>query len=213
MISLKKSFELQNYIRGLYSSTLLLLTNTNNVTTVTLKHYRSKAWAEGQDEETIEPKQDEYQGSVNEMIQFAEYLNNEIAKLTAVVNKAKGSEYDTLIAQNKTKRLFKDSLVKMYGIRPSSKMTQGVATKFNAEGNQVNYTYDIERVTSIDFDRNMVKAIISRLSKELDETSQTIDSMGLNTQVDYDGDFEIGERLEDAFDRWKDKATSANQNG
>ena len=109
-----------------------------------------------------------------------------------------------MIAINNQKRKLLNHLTAMANIKAKECITQGRGVKFNGEGNQVTYLYDIKEVTTIDFDRNKVKAIVNRLRKELDETSTEIDLMQLNTQVDFDHIFDIGDSLEDAVEKWKD---------
>lgn len=82
--------------------------------------------------------------------------------------------------------------------------------KFNGEGNQTTYTYDIKEITTIDFDRNKVKAIASRLRRELDETSTEIDKMMLETSVYYVSIFEIGDDLEEAVTKYLDEKNKGN---
>lgn len=122
-------------------------------------------------------------------------------QLTTAINNAKHSndnDFDSLISINNRKRTLLNRLSTMANIKPSENITTGTSTKFNKEGNQVKYTYDIKEVTTIDFDRDVVKAIVSRLRKEVDTTSTEIDLMQLNTMVDFDTVYEIGDSLEDA---------------
>lgn len=202
MISLKKSFELQNYLRSIFGYATDVLTNNKMITTTVQKHYRSKAWSEAQDEETTVPKPTDYTFTINQLVEFVEYLTENITTLTSAINRAKGDKYDTLLANNNSKRRMLTCMLNMTGVKPTKTVTTGHSTRFNNDGNQVQYAYDIEEVKTIDFNRDVVKAIITRLRRELDESSQEIDNMALNTMVDYDNVFEIGENLEDAVARW-----------
>ena len=121
-------------------------------------------------------------------------------------NKAKtanGQDFDGMIAVNNRKRMLLNRLVTMANVKASETITTGKATKFNGEGNQTVYCYDIKEVTTIDFDRNKVKAIANRLRKELDDTSTKIDVMQLETMVEYETELDIGDNLEDAIEKWK----------
>lgn len=205
MISLKKSFELQNYLRGLFNEGTSILRRNDFITTTTQKHHRDDARADAKYEEIVLPKQTEYVFTPTELISFIEYVCAHIANLTTAINRAKGEKYDTLIANNNIKRRMLSYLLSMAQVKPSSRITKGRSNCFNNDGNQIEYVYDMEEVTTIDFDRNVVKAIITKLRRELDESSQEIDSMALNTMVDYENVFEIGEGLEDAFTRWHEQ--------
>ena len=61
----------------------------------------------------------------------------------------------------------------------------GVGYVFNKEGNQTTYRYDIERVKTIDFDRNRVRKLIKKLQKKADKVSNEIDVALLSTNVNY----------------------------
>ena len=207
MISLKKSFELQNYLNGLYSAALGILMMQDNTTTTKQEHLRKKVYAEAEDETITKPKRNEFEFSINELIEFSCFIQENMANLTEAINAAKHStekNLDGMIAINNQKRRLLNHLTTMTNIKAKECITQGRGVKFNGEGNQVTYLYDIKEVTTIDFDRNKVKAIVNRLRKELDKTSTEIDLMQLNTQVDFDHIFDIGDSLEDAVEKWKD---------
>lgn len=201
MITLKKSFELQNYLKQLFDNAITVLAYTDNVTTTKQEHLRKKAYDGAENEEIVKPKRNDYQFTVIELVDFACDIQKNMEQLTTAINNAKHSndnDFDSLISINNRKRTLLNRLSTMANIKPSENITTGTSTKFNEEGNQVKYTYDIKEVTTIDFDRDVVKAIVSRLRKEVDTTSTEIDLMQLNTMVDFDTVYEIGDSLEDA---------------
>ena len=69
----------------------------------------------------------------------------------------------------------------------------GVGYKFNAEGNQVSYRCDLKKVTTINFDRNKVRAFTSALNKKSDEISAELDKRMVNTQVYYEAPFDVND--------------------
>ena len=69
--------------------------------------------------------------------------------------------------------------------------------KFNQEGNQVIYHYDIDEVITIDFDRKDIKGLIKKLTKQCDELSIVLDGLLVTTEVDYTPVFDINDSLED----------------
>lgn len=207
MITLKKSFELQNYLGGLFEDALRILAYTDNITTTEQKHMRKKAYSDAENETIIKPKNNEYSFTVIELVDFAAAIQTEINRLTTAINIAKHSgenDFDGMIAINNSKRKLLSRLESMADIKPKTVTKTGQAYKFNGEGNQVAYTYDIEEVTTIDFDRNQIKAIVRRLRKELEEFSTAIDTMQLTTMVDFETIYEIGDKLEDAVDKFKE---------
>lgn len=206
MITLKKSFEVQNYLKKLSDEIIVILGYPANITVITQEHMRKKAFAEAEDEIIVKPKTTDCASDVGELIDFACYLQDESEKLTIAINKAKtanGQDFDGMIAVNNRKRMLLNRLVTMANVKASETITTGKATKFNGEGNQTVYCYDIKEVTTIDFDRNKVKAIANRLRKELDDTSTKIDVMQLETMVEYETELDIGDNLEDAIEKWK----------
>jgi len=205
MITLKKSFEYQNYLSELLSSALSVLSYRDNITTTTQKHLRKKSYSEATDEVIVVKKQVEHPYGINDLVSFIDILVNEIDYLTHAINKAKSYEdksYDAMIAMNNKKRNILRTYETMAGLKASESTIKGESDKFNADGEQVQYKYDIEQVTTIDFDRNLIKGKISRLRHELDETSDAIDEMQLHSKVDYEPIFEIGESFEDVVESY-----------
>ena len=69
----------------------------------------------------------------------------------------------------------------------------GTGYKFNAEGNQVSYRCDLKKVTTICFDRNKIRAYAVGLNKKADRVSAELDSLAVNTQVDYEPPFDVND--------------------
>lgn len=208
MITLKKSFELQNYMKGLLNSALLALAFADNITITKQEHMRKKSYENGEDEIIIKPKRPDFSYEVMELVDFTCHIQNTMDELTAAINDAKHSglkDYDGMISINNRKHTLLNRLNTMAAIKPSEVIKSGQGWKFNGEGNQVSYSYDIKETTTIDFDRNVVKAIISRLRKEVDKTSAEIDLMQLETMVDFNTIYEIGDSLEDAVEKYKER--------
>lgn len=206
MITLKKSFELQNYLTGLLNSAINVLSYDDNITTTVQKHLRKKSYSEANDEEIVVKKINDIPYSVDKLVAFIDVLLKEIENLTVAINKAKyykDKYFDALIAMNNKKRNLLRRYEYMASLKAQESVVRGQAEKFNEAGEQVTYKYDIEQVKTIDFDRNYIKKKVSQLRKELDETSDMIDDMQISSMVDFTSAFEIGESLEDAIARCK----------
>lgn len=206
MITLKKSFELHNYLKSLFDEGLSILSCSDNITVSKQEHMRNKVYSEAEDEITIKAKKVDYDFSINDLINFVCVVQTEMETLTTAINKAKHyneKDFDGMITINNRKRELLHRLLNMASVKPKENILQGYSVKFNEEGNQVTYCYDIKEVTTIDFDRNKVKAIASKLRKELDETSTNIDMMQLETMVDFKSKFEIGDSIEDCIAKLK----------
>ena len=75
------------------------------------------------------------------------------------------------------------------------------AYKFNADGEQVEYEYDAEVVTTINFDRNAVRAIKARVSRQANDASEFIDKCLATIEVEIQPLlFDIDDTLEDAIE-------------
>lgn len=208
MITLKKSFELQNYMSQLLNSALSILSRDDFITTTKQNHLRNKAYSEAENEEVVVKRLIELPFSVNELVDFVDLLVGEIEKLTIAINDGKhylGDHFDAMIAINGKKRNILRRYEVMASMKPSESIVKGTAEKFNEAGEQVPYRYDIEQVTTIDFDRNEIKKKVSRLRKEIEKTSDDIDAFQLRNIVDYEPIFEIGESLEDAIENRLEK--------
>ena len=81
--------------------------------------------------------------------------------------------------------------------KPTTKKWKGTDYKFNAEGNQTPYYYDVEITTKEAYDKDKAKKILKELSKESNELSIKIDSGVINTMVDYEPMFDVSEPYDD----------------
>ena len=210
MISLKKSFELSNYYESLMQ-TLRNYLNGRYAVKIVEKHFRSKSYSDAEDEVIERPKPYELDESitVNDMINFAVWLNGEICKLNKAVSLAKNSaeeNFDSMVAGNAAKRRIIGMLSDLAVIKSSETKSEGTARKFNDSGEQVSYTYPVEVVKTIDFDRNAVKKQLNALRREAEKTSEEIELMKLNLMVDYEPALTIGDTFEDAVLTYKENA-------
>ena len=87
----------------------------------------------------------------------------------------------------------------MLRYKVSKRTERGTDYKFNAEGNQTPYYYDIEVVTSENFDRAQAKAAAQSVIAKADEVSAAIDTALINTQVEYAVPFNVNDSFDDAM--------------
>ena len=161
-----------------------------NVTTVNEKHFRSRA-AAGQIDETLDVT--DYTSKVyptDKVIDFLLVLIDEREKLARAIQAAKSQmelDIDTAVDVNKKRHGAIEVLREMRQLKSSSLLRKNFGTGFifNNEGNQTNYRYDVEVVTTIDFDRNKIRATVDKLQKKADEVSAAIDAALINTEVNY----------------------------
>ena len=199
-MNLKESYRYANYLDILLSTAYHYLQNKGFVTTTKQNHLRSKANSETVDEVIDVQKPYDVEFTPNDVINFVVKVIKEKELLADAIAKAKaGAEIniDNAIAMNKKKQGFVGVLNGLANMKSSEKNTTGRAYKFNVAGDQVPYSYDVVETTSIDFDRNDVKGLIKRYTKNTDEISAKLDAIAINTEVSFNPTWDISDSFED----------------
>lgn len=138
----------------------------------------------------------------NDIIDFAVKIIAEKESLANAIATAKAGieiDIDNAVSMNKQKQRFVGVLNRLANMKANSSAVQRSDYKFNIDGNQIKYFYNIEQSTTIDFNRNDVKSLIKKYSKACDEVSSKLDSVGITTQVDHVPLFDINDSFEDAI--------------
>lgn len=200
-MNLKESYRYANYLDTLLNTAYRYLQNKGFTTTTKQNHLRSKANSEASDEIVEVQKPYDVEFTPNDIIDFVVGVITEKELLANAIAKAKsGAEIniDNAVAMNKKKQAFVSVLSGIVNIKPSEKTTQGTDYKFNQQdGNQIRYYYNIEETTIIDFNRNDVKALIKKYSKECDDISAKLDAIEINTIVEHTQKYDISDTFED----------------
>lgn len=202
---LKEAFRYQNFINRLISQTMGYLSYDKNVTRITQEHMRKKVNPEAENETVDMTTMRQFTYEVNDLIRFLEKFMEEREKLTSAISAAKSGcdvDIDAEIVNNKTRQGVVATLTRMAAIKPNEKMTRATDYKFNAEGNQVPYTYEVKEVSTIDFDRNRVKAIAKEMAAKCDEVSAGIDKIMVELAVDYAPWYSINDSYEDVVEQF-----------
>lgn len=197
---LKEAFRYQNFLSRMVDRTTMYLGNCNYITKTTQEHLRKKANHEAEDE-TVEVVVDRpFDCTNNQLVSFLEHLMKEKEKLTAAISAAKRTsdiDIDAELANNRTRQKVAGVLADMSKARPSESVIRGTAYKFNGEGNQVPYNYDVKQVTTIDFDRNKVRDASRAMVAKSDEVSTSIDKLMVELVVEYDPEYSVNDSFED----------------
>lgn len=202
---LKEAFRYQNFLNNLISTTSSYLTGNQYTTKTVQNHLRSKANPEA-DDEVIDLSVDRpLVYTANQMVEFLQHLIDEKQVLTEAISVAKKGcsiDIDAEIANNRTRQCVATLFSRMSGIRPSERLTKAYGYKFNAEGNQVQYAYDVKEVTTIDFDRNKTKAASKNLIQKADEISSAIDKVMVELEVSYEPKYSVNDSFEDVIEQF-----------
>ena len=193
-MNLKEAFQAQNKIEKLFDFVSGYLNDGKNLVSITEKHLRSKA-ADGQADENINIVVDN-KFPPDKVIDFLMLLIDEREKLAKAIHSAKSSmqfDLDSAVDVNKKRHLAAATLRELRQFKSSSLLEKnaGVGYVFNKEGNQTTYRYDIERVKTIDFDRNRVRELIKKLQAKADRVSNEIDAALISTTVKYKLPFDL----------------------
>lgn len=199
-MNLKESYRYANYLDRLLDTAYTYLRNKGFVTTTTQTHLRSKANSEAADETIEVQKHYDVEFTPMNVVDFAVKVLTEKEKLANAIAIAKaGTEIniDNAVALNKKKQGFANVLNTMANMKASEKTVSGSGFKFNAEGNQVKYYYDVNETTQIDFDRNDVRNLVKKYLKETDDISAKLDAIEINTILDFTPLFDVCDTFED----------------
>ena len=199
-MNLKESYRYANYLDSLLNKAYMYLGNKGFVTTTKQNHLRSKANKEAEDEIMDVQKPFDVDFAPNNIIDFVVKVLTEKEVLTNAIAAAKaGTEIniDNAVAMNKKKQGFVYILNEIVNLKPTEKTVAGRAYKFDINNEQKPYVYDITETTTIDFDRNDVKALIRKYNKECDEISAKLDSIEINTEVSFAPRWDVNDVFED----------------
>ena len=199
-MNLKESYRYANYLDSLLRRAYTYLGNTGFVTTTVEEHLRSKSNPDV-DDETIEVRRPyDVEFTPNQVIDFVVKVLDEKEKLSEAIAEAKSTteiNIDNAISMNKKKQGFVSVLNGIADIKPSETKTTSKSYKFDINGEQKPYVYDVNRKTSIDFDRTDVRNLIKKYLKETDEISSKLDLIEITTQVDIEPRFDVNDKFEE----------------
>ncbi len=209
-MNLKEAFRYQNKIRSFMETAQNILAIDANITTVQNTYLRHKLMAEMEDETVTVVPDAEFHDRITKVVEFLIYLLNEKERLSVAIRKSKAGldfDVDSEVSLNATRQSVAETLTRMNDLRNSEQIISGGGTgyRFNVDGNQVPYRCDVKRVTTINYDRNVIRNELTKLHKKADEISAKIDLSLVTSSVDYNPPFEINISFADAFDSFTGK--------
>lgn len=200
-MNLKESFRYQSFLESMMQSASSSLMQRDHCLTTTKTHKRAKANPEADDAtEVVECESAYYPNDA--VISFMGLLIFEREKLTTAIGDAKASigfDIDAAIETNKFRQTLNRSIKVMMGHKPSKRTETGRDYKFNVEGNQTPYVYEIEVVTTEAYDKDNAKRVMREAILLADKVSAEIDAAMINTVVNYTPRFDVNESFEDVM--------------
>ena len=210
-MNLKEAFRYQNKLQSLLDEAQGILDCDANVTKVANTYLRHKVMPEAEDETVMDVAQTEYAEQITDIARFMLYLLEEKSRLFAAIRKAKDAldmDMDSEVSLNSRRQHIASTFQHMSELR-SSEVTVpngGVGYRFNTDGNQVSYKCDVKRVTTINYDRKVIRAALTKLDRRADETSARIDLCLVTSDVAYTPPFDVNASFAEAFALYTGKA-------
>lgn len=206
-MNLKEAFRCQNKLQSLMYDAEEILRNRANITKVTSTNLRHKVMPEMTDETVVEIPESEYSGRITDVALFLVFLLEKKTALAAAIRKSKDQldiDMDSETGLNSARQRIAGIFRTMNSLRASEQTIAngGTGYRFNADGNQVTYRCDVRRVTSINFDRNVIRAELGKLDRAADETSAKLDLCAVTAAVDYAPPFDVNADFADAFETY-----------
>ena len=206
-MNLKEAFRFQNKLQSMMDEAHSILGSTANITKVQNTYLRKKVMPEAENETTIDAPAMEYSEQITLVAEFLLHLLSEREKLSVAIFHAKAgldlpAGLDGEVSLNSKRQEVAGLFRRMAGLRSSEVLISngGTGYRFNNESNQVSYRCDVKRVTTINFDRNKIRKMCGDLSKKADEVSAALDSVMVNTQVEYTVPFDVNDTFAEAFE-------------
>ena len=204
-MNLKEAFRYQNKLQSFMDEAQSILDRESNITKVESTYLRHKVMSEAEDETVISIPDTEYAEQITDIAKFLLFLLDEKNVLFASIRKAKNAleiDMDSEVSLNTTRQSIARTFKRMNDLRNSEQTISngGTGYRFNTDGNQTSYRCDVKRVTTINYDRNVIRAELAKLNKVSDETSSQIDLCLVTSQVDYTEPFDVNDSFADAFE-------------
>ena len=204
-MNLKESFRFQNKLQALMNETQNILDNDRNIcqTRTTVMH--KKVMPELENETTVDIPPSDYADRIDKVVEFLLYLLGQQEALAAAIHDTKAKleiDMDAEVSLNGRRQRIAATLRRMADLRGSEQIivNGGTGYRFNAEGNQVSYRCEAKRVTTINYNRNTVRAQVAALNRKSDEVSARLDSSMINSEVAYAPPFDVNDSFSSVFE-------------
>ncbi|MBQ3091299.1 MAG: hypothetical protein IJC44_02090 [Clostridia bacterium] len=206
-MNLKEAFRFQNKLQQLMDEAQAILNNPGNVTRTEKTYLRKKVMPEAENETVVVEQDCLYADRITEVAGFLLWILAQREALSAAIRRTKNTlpiDMDGEVCLNTLRQSAAQTLRRMSALRGSEMQVAngGFGYRFNAEGNQVTYKCDVRNVTTINFDRNIIRKYLTRLDKTADAVSSEIDRCMVNAEVEYEAPFDVNDGFADIFEGW-----------
>ena len=204
-MNLKEAFRYQNKLQSFLDEPQAILNRDENITKVEKTYLRHKVMPEAQDETLVVAVETEYSDRITDVARFTLWLLAEKERLFTAIRAAKAAlpvDMDSEVSLNATRQNLARTFKHMSDLRSSEQTLSngGTGYRFNADGNQVSYKCDVRRVTTINYDRSVIRRELQKLYRAADEMSAQLDLCLVTSTVDYAPPFDVNVSFSEAFE-------------
>lgn len=212
-MNLVEACRLAKNIENFKRSLSYMLMDNNYTVRIKENHLKSKAATDISDEVIdVEVKKD-YDVEVVDIIAILEELMEKKAILSSAIEDAKHNitieingcklSYDSAVEYNKSLRdVVISSVHRLNATKDGLTKTSARDYKFDNEGKQTPYIYQVETTTTLTFDKKDTKKKERSYRKLADEVSTKIDEAKMNASIELDLGIELNDTLEDIIDAY-----------
>lgn len=197
-MNLKDAFRYQKFLNKLSEDAICSITSRENCLRTTKTHKRSLVKPDAED--YVETIDNENPFTVDDLIAFMKELSIEKEYLTCQINIAKSScdfDIDSLVESNKINQNLCKAIKTALSIIPFSYTEKAKDYKFDINGIQIPYCYDVEIDGTRIFDGDKAKAIMKNAIANCEEKSKVIERMMINTEVNYSATYDVNDDFDD----------------
>lgn len=213
-MNIKEAGRYAKYLSNLIFSLTIQLGIDANLYKTVENHLKSKANSEVEDETLDVINENKLACSVNDLSHLIKSLIEEKNQLALAIETGKNSiqldwiegntklTIDSAIEFNKNLRDFAAKLKSISNCKSSETKKTGKGKKFNVEGNQVDYYYDIEVIKTLDFDKNVVVDLYKKILEKTDIISKQIDASLNKDVIIFTPSYSVYDNVEDVIEQY-----------
>lgn len=203
-MNLKEAFRYQNRLGEWMHEAQTILSSEGNITRVENTYLRKKVFDGAENETVLDVPSTEFSENITDIVKFMIYLMTQREQLSRAIHDAKTAlpmDMDSEVSLNTKRQEIACVLKEMYEVRNAEVIIRGGGTgyRFNQEGNQVTYRCDEKRVTTINFDRKVIRNLAAEMNHKADAISAALDSCLVNSKVAYETPFDVNDSFAEAF--------------
>lgn len=204
-MNLKDAFRYQNHLDELIHTLSSYMRDPECMNTVTREHLKKAANPEAENETETVASDFPVDCDPVLIFQLMQALLREKLYLTQAISVAKrGTEFDidSALSANRQRQNVARVYKEIAAMKTRESKHNGTDFKFNADGNQVAYVYDIIDRFEPAFNRDEVRSEARRLLREADDISSEADRYLVDTEVKFYAMFNVTDSFSETVEQF-----------